>query len=98
MSVMKLNGKALALTLGILWSGCLLVTGLLAISLATDGDYFSKDFLLAMASVYPGYRGVPEFGDVLLGAVYGLADGAIGGWLVAWLYNRLSGPAVALGS
>jgi len=91
---MKLNGKALALALGLLWSGCLLITGLLAFALATEGDYFGKDFLLAMASVYPGYRGVPELGDVLLGAVYGLVDGALGGWLVAWLYNRFSGPAI----
>ncbi|MFT7464895.1 MAG: hypothetical protein ACI9EF_003255 [Pseudohongiellaceae bacterium] len=28
---MKLNGKALALALGLPWSGCLLVTGLLAL-------------------------------------------------------------------
>ncbi len=92
---MKLDVKALALTLGLLWGGCLLVVGLGATALATDGDYYGKDFLLAMASVYPGYRGVPELGDVVIGTLYGLVDGALAGLLLAWLYNRCSGSASA---
>jgi len=88
---MKMNVKALALSLGFLWGGGLLVVGLAAIVLGIqEGDYYGKDFLLAMASVYPGYEGVPRMGDVLLGAAYGFVDGAIGGGLVAWLYNAFS--------
>jgi hypothetical protein len=43
-----------------------------------------------MASVYPGYTGEPSFGQVIVGTLYGLVDGAIGGALIAWLYNRFA--------
>ena len=87
---MKLDVKGLALTLGLVWGGALLLVGLAAMFLGAEGDYYGKDFLLAIASVYPGYRGVPELPDILLGAGYGFVDGLIGGAVVAWLYNRLS--------
>jgi hypothetical protein len=86
--MMKMNVKALALSLGVLWGGALLVVGMGAlIAGVTDGDHYGKDFMLAMASIYPGYRGIPELGDVLLGAGYGFVDGAVGGALLAWIYN-----------
>lgn len=88
---MKLNARALAMSLGLLWGGAMLVIGGAAIALGGEGDYFGKDFLLAVASVYPGYRGVPEMADVAVGTFYGLVDGAVAGLLLAWLYNRFAG-------
>jgi len=85
--------RALALSMGLLWGGCLLVVGGAALALGGEGDYYGKDFLLAMASIYPGYRGVPEAGDVVVGALYGALDGAIAGGLLAWLYNRFARSA-----
>ena len=88
---MKLNAKALALTLGLLCGGAVLVIGIGAqIAGVNEGDHYGKDFMLALASIYPGYRGLPEMGDTLLGAGYGFVDGALGGFLLAWLYNLLS--------
>jgi len=85
---MRLDSKALALACGLLWGGAILVVGLAATTLGvTDGAYYGKDFLLVMASVYPGYDGVPQVGDVVVGTLYGLVDGAIGGLLLGWLYN-----------
>ncbi len=52
---------------------------------------YGRDFLLVMASVYPGYHATRSFGEVVVGALYGLVDGGVGGAVVAWLYNRLAG-------
>ena len=89
---MRLDTKALAIALGLLWGGSILVVGLAATWLGADGDYYGKDFLLAVASIYPGYRGVPAVGDVIVGALYGLLDGAICGALLGWLYNLMAKP------
>jgi hypothetical protein len=43
-----------------------------------------------MASVYPGYSASPGIGQVIIGTLYGAADGAICGALFAWLYNRVA--------
>ena len=88
---MKLSVKGLALAVGIVWGGSMLVVGLGAIASGPEGDYYGKDFLLAIASIYPGYKGIPVMGDVLLGAAYGFADGLIGGAIIAWLHNMFAG-------
>lgn len=86
---MKLDLKALSLALGLLWGGALLVIGgVAAMNGVHDGGYYGKDFLLVMASVYPGYDGVPAWGDALIGGAYGFVDGLVGGALLGWLYNR----------
>ena len=68
-----------------------LLTGVVARIRWEGGDaYYGKDFLLAIASVYPGYGGTPSWGDTLVGGLYGFLAGAICGALIAWLYNRLT--------
>ena len=82
---MKLDIKALALTLGILWGVfAMFLTGIANMIWPSYG----QEFLKTMASVYPGYGAAPIFGQVILGTLYGLADGAIAGAVFAWLYNR----------
>jgi hypothetical protein len=92
---MTLSVKALAAAMGVLWGGCILFVGLVSTAngVHETGSYWAKDFLLAMASVYPGYRGLPEVGDTILGAGYALVDGLIFGALLAWLYNRFAPKA-----
>ena len=81
---MKLDARAMAVTLGLLWGGALLVVGLA--NLAWDG--YGDGVLSVMASVYPGYQaGTGSLGQALVGAGYALLDGAIGGALLAWIYN-----------
>ncbi len=85
---MKLSVKGMALACGILWALCILCVGGGATILGvTQGAYYGKDFLLAMASIYPGYHGTPGLVDTLVGAGYALLDGLIGGAVFAWLYN-----------
>jgi hypothetical protein len=45
-------------------------------------------FLQCLASIYPGYHATRTMGDILMGTGYAFVDGAIGGWLFGWLYNR----------
>ncbi len=84
---MKLNMKAMALALGLLWGVWgMFLTGL--VNLIWDG--YGQDFLDAMASVYPGYTASASFGQVIIGTLYGTLDGAVAGAALAWLYNRFA--------
>ncbi len=80
---MQLSVKAMALTVGILWGGSILFIGL--VSLFSTG--YADEFLRIVSSLYPGFHHSGSLGDVLVGTTYGLIDGAIGGVLIAWLYN-----------
>ncbi|HTS29946.1 MAG TPA: hypothetical protein VMH81_28940 [Bryobacteraceae bacterium] len=80
---MQLSVRALAITSALLWGGCLLVVGL--INLAAPA--YGADFLRGMGSVYPGFYHSRTIGSVLLGTIYGLIDGAVGGAIFGWLYN-----------
>jgi hypothetical protein len=83
----QLSAKAMALVTAILWGGCLLFVGLINLAAPTYG----ADFLQMMSSVYPGFHTTRTVGEVFLGTVYGFADGAIGGYLFALLYNWVKG-------
>ena len=83
---MKLSVKALAITSGLVWGGCILTCGL--INLAAPA--YAGRFLKLMSSVYPGFHNSRTLHDVLVGTGYGLVDGATGGALVAALYNQLT--------
>ena len=83
---MQLNVKAMALTFGILWAAAFfLVAGAQQM-----WPMYGVAFLELMDSVYPGYA-PGGFGSVIMGSLYALLDGAIGGAVVAWLYNRILG-------
>ena len=80
---MRLSARALAISFGLIWGGCLFLVGLINLAAPSYG----ADFLHGMGSVYPGFYHVRTFLDVLLGTVYGFIDGVIGGWILGWLYN-----------
>ncbi|MFZ0964605.1 MAG: hypothetical protein WAO35_27420 [Terriglobia bacterium] len=85
---MKLNVRALAtvtaLVLGIL---AMMMTGLANLIWPSYG----REFLQLMASVYPGYHATRSLGEVVIGTLYGLVDGGVGGALFAWMYNYFAG-------
>jgi len=80
---MKLSIKALALTAAILWSITLLIVG--AANVMFPG--YGSSFLELMGSIYPGYQPGMGYSSVLIGAMYGFLDAAVGAAIFAWLYN-----------
>lgn len=86
---MRLNIKAMAFGMGILWGAVMLVTGLL--NLIWSG--YGAGFLELLASVYPGYKASRSIGDLIVGVLYALVDGGLFGLVLAWLYNRFLGKS-----
>jgi hypothetical protein len=84
---MKLAIRPLAITCAIVWGGTVLVSSLANLFWPP----YAKEFLQMLASIYPGYTGEPTFGGVLNVTLYALLDGAVGGLIIAWLYNLLVG-------
>src|SRR5690348_17176478 len=84
---MRLSNKALAVAFGLLWGGAIFLVAIINLANANYG----ADFLRGMGSVYPGFYHSRNFGDVVIGTIYGFVDGAIGGWLLSWLYNYFAG-------
>ena len=73
----------MGLTLGILWGASMAV---IATIRAFAPDY-GMDFFLLMASIYPGISGSGGSSDIVVCALYGLLDGFLFGFLIAWVYN-----------
>lgn len=83
METMKLSVKAVAFACGLIWGACVLLVGICNLIWPDYG----LAFLDLAASIYPGYDAVPTIGSVIVGTLYALLDGAIGGLIFAWLYN-----------
>lgn len=81
---MQLKTAAMCLAIGFFWGGCVLVVGIMNMIWPSYG----QAFLQLCASIYPGYHPGTGFGSVLVGTLYALVDGAIGGAIFGWLYNR----------
>ena len=80
---MKFNIKALALTVGLIWGGVMLLVT--AANLTWSG--YGQAFLNVIASIYPGFVPGAGVSSVIVGTIYGIVDGAIGGAIFGWLYN-----------
>ena len=81
---MRLSTKAMTITAAVVWGGYgMFLTGMINLF----SPHFGEHFLLTMSSVYPGYHATRTLTDVLVGTGYGMVDGGIGGFLVAWTYN-----------
>lgn len=80
----KLSVTGFAAAWAILWGGAVLLT-----SLANSAwpDY-GTDFLLVVSSIYPGYDPFGGAPSIAIGTLYGALDGAVGGAIFAWIYNR----------
>jgi hypothetical protein len=83
---MRLSIRSLTLTAGLLWGGAILLLGI--IHLASPG--YGSAFLEGISSIYIGFHGGRSAADVLLGTVYALIDGALGGLFFGWLYNSFA--------
>ena len=80
---MKLNIKGMAIAFGLVWGISLFVITWWIIFL--EGSSNTATFI---GKFYIGYSLTPA-GSVI-GLLWGVLDGAIGGAMFAWLYNRFS--------
>ncbi len=78
----KINVKGLAIALGLTWSSGMLISGWAAMF------GWAGKIVDVMASVYIGFA--PTFLGGIIGAAWGFLDGAIGGAIVALIYNFVS--------
>lgn len=82
---MKLDIRAFALTCALLWGfGLFVLTWWI---MAFDGASTEPTLI---GKVYRGYTITP--GGSVIGLIWGLIDGFVGGGIFAWLYNLLASP------
>jgi len=84
---MRLNLKAITLAVGIIWALAVFLTGIMNIVWSGYGHAF----LNVVASIYPGFNAEGSFGDVIIGTVYALVDGAACGFAFGLIYNLFVG-------
>ena len=83
---MKLSICALAITTAIIWGAAVLLAGLANLIWPSYGGAF----LEIIASIYPGYHASSTIGSVIVGTLYAVLDGAVGGLIFASLYNLVA--------
>ncbi len=81
--MLKLNAKALGLSLGIVWGAAMLILGLVNMH-----SMFGSGIMHGMSTLYIGYK--PTIPGSIIGGIWGLFDAGIGGVIIAWLYNMFS--------
>jgi hypothetical protein len=77
----RLSVRGLALAMGVTWGAGVLVLGLMG------AIGWGRAMVDVLGSLYLGFRPTP-LGSIIGGA-WAFVDGAVGGAIVAWLYNRL---------
>ena len=81
---MRLNTKAFALTCGIVWGAMIFLATAWLLVFGFDGQ-----LIRMLDHFYFGYSF--SFVGAVIGGIWGFVDGAIGGFVFAWLYNKLAG-------
>jgi hypothetical protein len=85
-TIMRLSIRALAIAVGIMWGGAILIVG--AINLVAPS--YGMSFLQMTSSIYPWFHAAHGVRSVVIGTVDGFIDGAVGALLLAVLYNSLA--------
>ena len=83
---MRLDSKALAYAGAAVCGATFLLFGLLNLS----SPEYGREYLELSASLYPGYTPDRSIESVMIGTGYALVHGAVVGWLLGWLYNRIA--------
>ena len=83
---MKLDIKALTCAAAIVWGFCFFLVAAANLLWPPYGAVF----LELMRSLYPGYKVTANLGNVIVGTLYAVVDGAIGGAVFAWVYNAFA--------
>jgi len=81
---MKLDAVKFGLTLGIIWAG-----GVLFLAIVDNLWGWGGGLVKGIGSLYIGYK--PTLAGSLIGMAWAFVDAGVGGWLVAFIYNKLLG-------
>jgi hypothetical protein len=81
---MGLNTKAFAFTCGILWGATVMLATWWLLIFGFEGQ-----LMRMLDHFYFGYS--VSWGGGVVGGIWGLVDGLIGGFVFAWLYNKFAG-------
>jgi len=81
MAKLKLDVKALGLSLGITWGASVLIVGIMSMLFN-----WGTDIVNFLSTYYIGYKAT--FLGSLIGGIWGFVDAGIGGVIIAWLYNK----------
>ena len=81
---MRLNAKAFALACGVIWGLTIFLATVWLVIFGFEGQLMQQ-----LDHFYFGFS-VSWLGAIV-GAVWGFVDGCIGGFVFAWLYNKLVG-------
>lgn len=79
----KLNAMAMGLAFGVLWAA-----GVLIIALLATYNGYGSEMVASLGTVYLGLEATLT--GALIGAVWGFVDAFIGGYVLAWLYNKFA--------
>jgi hypothetical protein len=82
---MRLSVKALAVAGAVVFGGSMFLVALGNLAFAGYG----REVLDIAASIYPGYDGPAGAGSAVVVGLYAAVDGAIGGALLALVYNAV---------
>lgn len=80
---MKLSIKAIAITSALLWGGSILLVGICN----RFWPSYGTTFLSLVDSIYPGYHAGSGLRNLIIGTLYGLLDGFVGGAIFGFIYN-----------
>ncbi|HFC76983.1 MAG TPA: membrane-associated protein [Candidatus Moranbacteria bacterium] len=75
----KLNIKAFTIATGASWSIFILILGV------ASSFGWGESFVKMISSLYLGFK--PGIVGGVIGAIWAFVDGAIGGLIIAWIYN-----------
>ena len=79
----KLNPMAVGLALGITWAAVVIILGFSTMFF----DYGTR-WMVLLSTVYIGY--MPTLTGSIVGGLWAFVDAFIGGYVIAWLYNKFS--------
>lgn len=90
---MKLNGKALGLSLGLMWGGTVFLATVILLMKAQLGIHHESGApigptLIKLGQFYMGYS--MTYLGAIVGFIYGFINGYLGGLILAWVYNRFA--------
>lgn len=80
----KLDIKAFSLAIGLMWASAVALLSIIA----SASDHYLHNITNFLSSIYLGYD--LTFIGILIGIFWAFLDAAIGGFVFAWIYNKLA--------